>query len=312
MGAVLSSGILVTLDSGSFMSYSFGTATLAAQAWLFSSALYFRAKSTARFDMTVAAETIVALGVFSLITGIVVAVAATPRAHITMGNSTLREFEPLLIPFGEGLLASAVAPLLATILRQIEVLNYGPLPGADSTTDELDLLRQQTDRAAKALSQIAVEADCAGKNVAAFAEAARSVVDRLYSVATYIEDTRSRIPDALSAVASGIGGSGAGVAAALGASAEHIRASGDQVPTSLAETADKIRAGGDEVSEALSQTSSALDGLVGEANSSAVAAHGMGAEFDKLSAEARATTGILTRLQQLIDTVTDFIRPEKV
>jgi uncharacterized PurR-regulated membrane protein YhhQ (DUF165 family) len=73
---------------------SFGIAALIAQIELFAAALYLCAQSAPRFDMTVAAETLVARGVFSLIVSIVLAVIATPDLNITAGSVTLDDGRP--------------------------------------------------------------------------------------------------------------------------------------------------------------------------------------------------------------------------
>ena len=332
IGALLSSVSSETIGIpvvGGLMRFSFGIATLGAQIWLFTAALYLRARSTTQFDMTVAAETLVALGVFGLITGIVLAVVAAPRANIILGSSTLKDFEPVLIPFGEGLFASAVAPLFATVLRQIEVLKYAPSIGSDSSGEELNRLRREAETTAKAFSQIKTEVEAASKTVAAFTEAAKSILDQLNRVSKNIEDAKGAIPAALGAVAIGISGSAAGVTAAFVAmadqirlnanqasnafvtTADQIRTSGNQVSAAISNTADQIRTSGNHVSAGFAATNSALQDFTTKAVSSAETTKRMTAEFEQLAKEAQAATGVLKRLQQLVETVTDFLRPEK-
>jgi hypothetical protein len=275
------------------MRFSFGVATLAAQSELFFAALYLRSRSATRFDMTVAAETLVALGVFSLIAGIVLAVIATPGLHITAGNSPLVDFEPLLIPFAEGLFASAAAPLLATLLRQIEVLKYAPHSEGGSSGEQLNRLKHDVDSAAKALSQLRIETEAATKNTASFAKAAKSIVDSLNDLAANMKDAKGIIPTTLSFVAREIGSAGPGVTAAFDTAA------------------DNIRTGGGRVSAAFAATSSSLDDFTTKVASSTETTKKMAEELEGLSKDAHATTGVLKRLQQLIESVTNFIRPEK-
>jgi hypothetical protein len=210
LGGLVSSNAAGDPAAASPMRFGFGIATLVAQSELFFAALYLRSRSAMRFDMTVAAETLVALGVFSLITGIVLAVITTPSLHVTASNGTLQDFEPLLIPFAEGLFASAAAPLLATLLRQIEVLKYAP-HSEDSSSDQLNRLRRDVETAATALSQLKIETEAATQKLTSFAKAATSIVDGLNDVARSIKDVSGMIPSALSFVTREITNSGPGV-----------------------------------------------------------------------------------------------------
>lgn len=259
--------------------YSFASATLIAQNWLFFAALYLRSRSAKRFDMTVAAETLVALGVFSLITGIVLAVMAAPNTHVVIGSSTLADFEPVLIPFGEGLFASALAPLLATLLRQIEVLKYAPQSGNEPREEEVDRLRRalkgNTEGFSEALSRIKTETESAGERVKAFSEVAKSIVEGLEGLAKKVKAEAASVEDALGSVAK------------------------------------DISTGGKKVSSAFSSTSTALDDFKTKAAASAGAAENVTARLTGLSTEAQKSASVLLRLQQIIDDVTDFIRPER-
>lgn len=259
--------------------YSFAIATLIAQNWLFIAALYLRSRSAKRFDMTVAAETLVALGVFSLITGIVLAVIATPNTHVVIGSGTLANFEPVLIPFGEGLFASAVAPLLATLLRQIEVLKYAPQSAYESRDDEVDRLKRalkgSTDGFAEALSRIKTETENAGERVKAFSEVAKSLIEGLEALA------------------------------------KRLTAEGASVEDALGSVAKDISAGSKKVSSAFGSTSTALDDFKTKAAASAGAAESVTARLTGLSTEAQKSASVLLRLQQIIDDVTDFVRPAR-
>jgi hypothetical protein len=311
IGGVVSSKAGGDPEAASTMRLSFGIATLLAQTEVFFAALYLRSRSATRFDMTVAAETLVALGVFSLIAGIVLAVIATPSLQITGGNGTLADFEPLLIPFAEGLFASAAAPLLATLLRQIEVLKYAPHSEGGSSGEQLNHLKHDVDSTAKALSQLKIEAEAATKSITSFAKAAKSIVDSLNDVADSIKDAKGMIPSVLSFVARELSNSGPGVTAAFNAAADNIRTSGGRVSAAFDTTADNIGTSGGRVSTAFAATSSALEDFATKVATSTKITKEMAGELEKLSKDAEATTGILKRLHQLIDTVTNFIRPEK-
>ncbi len=293
IGGLVSSTVAGDPAAPSVAHLSFGIGTLVAQMELFFAALYFRSRSATRFDMTVAAETLVALGVFSLITGIVLAVIAARGLQITASTSTLADFEPLLIPFAEGLFASAAAPLLATLLRQIEVLKYAPYSEGGSPGEHLNSLKHDADNAAKALSQLRIEAEAATKHTRSFAKAATSILDSLNDLAANLMDAKGVVPSTLSFVAREIGNAGPGVTGAFDAAA------------------DNIRAGGVRVSAAFAATSSSLDDFTAKVASGAETSKRMNEELERLGQDAHATAGILKRLQQLIESVTNFIRPEK-
>ena len=87
--------------------------------------------------------------------------------------------------------------------------------------------------------------------------------------------------------------------------------SGNQVSAAISNTADQIRTSGNHVSAGFAATNSALQDFTTKAVSSAETTKRMTAEFEQLAKEAQAATGVLKRLQQLVETVTDFLRPEK-
>jgi methyl-accepting chemotaxis protein len=68
-------------------------------------------------NLTVAAETIVALGIFSLVISVAASVYLAISQTEAINPSNLR---PFVLPFLEGLITAALAPLLATHLRNIE------------------------------------------------------------------------------------------------------------------------------------------------------------------------------------------------
>jgi hypothetical protein len=362
---------------------TFGIAALAAQIELFSAALYLRSRSAPRFDMTVAAETLVALGVFSLIVGIVLAAIAMPGLNISAGAVTLADFKPLVISFAEGLLASALAPVLATLLRQIEVLKYAPHSESGTTGEQLASIKREADGVAKALSQLRREMEAITSHTVPFAKGTTAILEGLNEIATNIREAKGIVPTALSSVSKEIGNTGPGVmAAAFNAAADNIRAGSGRVSAAFDGATDNIRAGtgsvsavfetvadnirtgasqvsgafetaannirttgqvsaafenaannirsgaghvsgafdnaannigaeGGRAAKALAATSSSFGNFAATIASSAEATRKMTDEFDKLSKDAQATTGLLKRLQQLIESVTNFIRPEK-
>jgi len=94
--------------------------------------------------MLVASELIIALGVFSLIIGIFIAVVFALQGTRDLQGFNLEAMRPFLLPFAEGLFAAGLAPLLAAALRQIEVVKYGSSDDSASTPeDELEGLKEK-------------------------------------------------------------------------------------------------------------------------------------------------------------------------
>ena len=106
-----------------------------AQVWLFVAAIRLRARHLPRFDMIVASELIIALGILALICGIFISVAFALHHTEQLRGFSIEALQPLLMPFAEGLLAAGFAPVFATVLRQIEVLKYGGAKGDESTPE---------------------------------------------------------------------------------------------------------------------------------------------------------------------------------
>ncbi len=125
---IFGAGIFLTLTSDNLSGgdhYYFLAGALGAELWLAVAAIYLRAKRLPRFDMVVASESIIALGIFALICGVVIASTFTLQRVDLTGGLSLEVLKLLLTPFAEGLIAAGIAPLLATALRHIEVLKYG-------------------------------------------------------------------------------------------------------------------------------------------------------------------------------------------
>src|SRR5262249_53552017 len=75
-----------------------------------------------RLNLTLAAETVVALGIFSLIISIMVVILGVSEfmMEFTSRDPSLEHFRCFALPFAEGLMAAAIAPFIATILRHVE------------------------------------------------------------------------------------------------------------------------------------------------------------------------------------------------
>jgi hypothetical protein len=75
-----------------------------------------------RLNLTLAAETIVALGIFSLIISITVVLLSVSEflIEISQRDLTITDMRQFAWPFAEGLAAAAIAPFVATLLRHTE------------------------------------------------------------------------------------------------------------------------------------------------------------------------------------------------
>lgn len=127
---------------------------IGAQMWLFTSAISLRHRRLPRFDMLVASELIVALGVLSLIIGIFIAIVFALRGTEHLQQFTFDSMRPFLMPFADGLFAAGFAPILAATLRQIEVLKYGIDGDDESSKDELESLNARIREVSAALNNL--------------------------------------------------------------------------------------------------------------------------------------------------------------
>lgn len=190
--------------------------TLGAQLWLFIAAIQLRAKDLPRFDMLVAAELIIALGILSLILGIISAVFFAFHDVAVNAGFTPEVLRPLLSPFAVGLFAAGVAPVLATTLRQIEVLKYSGAKEGESTPEtELEGLRAGIREATVVLGNFTAACQ---RSQAVFEKSATSFNK---SAATY-EAATVRIETALRHLADVAGAEAGRVAASLEAMTKNI------------------------------------------------------------------------------------------
>jgi hypothetical protein len=88
-----------------------------------------------RLNLTLAAETIVAIGIFSLIISIAVVLFSVSgfMIEISQRDLTITDMRRFAWPFGEGLAAAAIAPFIATLLRHIES-NLASVDSGDAGT----------------------------------------------------------------------------------------------------------------------------------------------------------------------------------
>jgi hypothetical protein len=110
-----------------------------------------------RFDLTVAAETLVALGIFSLIVGLIAAIFKALALPQEFRITDLQDLRPLAAPFLEGLFTAAVAPFLAATLRNYEVITEGTPSSSDSKSDFTEAAKRfvaQVDASAKSITKL--------------------------------------------------------------------------------------------------------------------------------------------------------------
>lgn len=142
--------------------------------WLTRAAFVLRRRSAERFDMVVAAEAIIAFGIFSLVLGLVISLNYATAAAIELDALTLATLRPLTIPFLEGLSAAAVAPALATILRQYDALAsseegevYGgsPVAGGSGFFKRLEQLDERLSSAVDGAERLALACESGAERV---------------------------------------------------------------------------------------------------------------------------------------------------
>jgi hypothetical protein len=312
--ALVATGALVSLLSSpeaQLGRISFLAGVVLAQFWLFGSALMLRSRRVRHFDMIVASELLIALGIFSLITGIVVSGFVALHNVNTLTGAPWQLLQVVLFPFGEGLFGSGLAPLLASVLRQVEVLRYGSgdtaatdgdidLPGLAAkireTINALDDFASAWKRSevilAGASSTLATSADI-------YARAAQNVEKALIALAADIEKSSASgaktIDIVFSEFSKGVGISGSRVARELGT-------------------------GGDSINESLGRAAKGFDGILDRAgtrfdelnkktNTAASTLNELSIKTRAFSDATTDGTTLLIGLQKLIESVTNFVRP---
>lgn len=174
------------------------------QIWLAVNAYILRKRHTPHFDMIVASEIIIAFGVFSLIVGLSKSIYYVANPTISFDEFNMASIRPLLLPFGEGLFAAGLAPLIASVLRQLEVLQFSTPtsdPDAafrDSLADFTSRMLATMDAAEKLRLSLDLATTSLSKSVTAFEKSA-AAYDR--STAEY-EALLSRISSAAAGFAS--------------------------------------------------------------------------------------------------------------
>jgi methyl-accepting chemotaxis protein len=106
--------------------------------------LHDREKKTSRFDMLGAAEIVVVYGIFGLLASLAFGAARSApliQAGLSGNSIDLRSLVPLVTRFTEGLFAAGIAPLVAVVLRQFELM-VGKPRLVDVVLDPAELERE--------------------------------------------------------------------------------------------------------------------------------------------------------------------------
>ncbi len=147
--------------------------------WLARAAFVLRKRGAERFDMIVASESIIAFGIFSLVLGLVMSLNFASNVALELSELTLANLRPLLVPFLEGLCAAAVAPALATVLRQYdaltsaeegELIGGSALPGGSGFFKRLEVLDERLSRAVAGTEALATSCEEGAKRIEAAVE----------------------------------------------------------------------------------------------------------------------------------------------
>lgn len=113
------------------------------------------ARGRPRLNLTVAAETIVALGIFSLVISIAFAIYGTfsfvASDSVAKGMS-IADIQRFAMPFLEGLTTAAIAPLVATFLRNCEASFTAAEGGEAGLTDSIGASKRLAEQLQEAVS----------------------------------------------------------------------------------------------------------------------------------------------------------------
>lgn len=239
-------------------------------------------ESGGEFDSAVAAETIVAFGVLSLLLGLVVAISPILVLDPSKITFDLGTFRSLGEPFLLGLAAAGVAPVVAVLLR-----NFSAEHGRGGTAaDDLD-------RLAQAAGLLTAELGAART---ASADLTQAVRDAAGATARLGPDLRSNL-DAV-AVAAGA------VAPAIGAGATAFAGALD---TGGRRFADDLDDAGKRFAAQLDGARGEVDALAAAARTGSVDLAGLAAELGRLRGGAAETADLMDALNGLIASVERFV-----
>jgi methyl-accepting chemotaxis protein len=182
-------------------------------------------RNTRQFNLTVAAETLVAFGVLSLVVGLGSAILlAVGRFQVT-NVIAIDDLSEVTTVFIEGLFTAAVCPMLAMLIRireaQLRIVEAGG-PEMDAAARAADALTNQLKTVTTHLSALNISLE---KEVKTFQTAAADVSGAARVMAESLWSESKRVKEALQRVETG--------AASLGAAAEKTGAATTRLGTDL-------------------------------------------------------------------------------
>jgi len=273
---IFGAGIALATNSGDPSDeshYYFLAGAVGAQVWLAVAAISLRSKRLANFDMIVASELIIALGILALICGIIIAVIFTSQSIDISRGLSFETLRPLLTPFAEGLFAAGFAPVLATLLRQIEVLKYGvehedAAASKDAVHAELQTLRNEVHATTESF-----------KNLAAACERSQAIFENS--------------------------------AASLDSSTDACTAGMAKIQTALGDLGSVVEAAGDGFQSGIGNITARLKDHESQLSRSTQEMNELAEATRRFKAATEEGTTLLNGLRAVIDSVERFVHPDR-
>lgn len=119
------------VDLGPLQPHVFLTAVLTGLVILSGTALALRKRRG--FDLILASESIVAYGIFSLVTGLAITVFLSQQSSLKFSELSAETLVDLLWPFLEGMVTAALCPFLALVVRGFENTEGSPASDVGSS-----------------------------------------------------------------------------------------------------------------------------------------------------------------------------------
>lgn len=180
---------------GRFPDNMYMTATLFTAVCLTVLAFRLR-KSSPQFNLTVAAETIVAFGIYCLIVGLGSAVVLA--MNLAQAQPPLANHLPAMAwAFAEALATAALAPILAMLLRTHHVYLRIATSGAGDLDDAARAAKALTEQISLTVTRLASLNSALEKEVKALSDAAGSAASAAKSLADKLKTESDRARDAL-------------------------------------------------------------------------------------------------------------------
>lgn len=200
--------VRISVFGTSFVAWIIGLFVIVAASLL---ALWEREKKPSRFDMVGASEIVVVYGIFGLLASLAFGAAQSAPlidAGLSGNAIDLRTLIPLVYRFTEGLFAAGIAPLVAVVLRQVELM-VGKPRIVDVILDPMELEREfkTLEMSLKGLNR---EVDAMmtrfGGSADRLTDAVNALNAALASSATSVDTSGRQLGDAIARGAAGISG----------------------------------------------------------------------------------------------------------